>query len=116
MIDILGPTDFDVLNVSGAATLDGVLDMNSSYAGLAFGDSFEILVANNISGTFSSISNRRIGANWAWELDYGVDGAGNSIVTASVSQVPLPAAAWLFLSAIAGLAGAKRMSRSKRTA
>ena len=32
------------------------------------------------------------------------------------SPVPLPAAAWLFISAIAGLAGAKRMSRSKRTA
>jgi len=35
---------------------------------------------------------------------------------ANVSSVPLPAAAWLFLSAIAGLAGAKRLSRSKRTA
>ena len=116
LIDILDMTDFDVLNVSGAATLDGKLKMNSSYAGLAFGDSFEILVANNISGTFSSISNRRIGADWAWELDYGVDGAGNSIVTASVSQVPLPAAAWLFISAIAGLAGAKRLSRSKGAA
>ena len=35
---------------------------------------------------------------------------------AAVSPVPLPAAAWLFISAIAGLAGAKRLSRSKRTA
>ena len=34
----------------------------------------------------------------------------------AVSAVPLPAAAWLFISAIAGLAGAKRLSRSKRTA
>ena len=34
----------------------------------------------------------------------------------SVSAVPLPAAAWLFISAIAGLAGAKRLSRSKHTA
>ncbi len=32
------------------------------------------------------------------------------------SVVPLPAAAWLFISAIAGLAGAKRLTRSKRTA
>jgi hypothetical protein len=37
-------------------------------------------------------------------------------VTARVSAVPLPAAAWLFLSAIAGLAGAKRLSRSKGSA
>ena len=33
-----------------------------------------------------------------------------------VSPVPLPAAAWLFISAIAGLAGAKRLSRSKGSA
>lgn len=32
------------------------------------------------------------------------------------SAVPLPAAAWLFISAIAGLAGAKRLSRSKGSA
>jgi hypothetical protein len=35
---------------------------------------------------------------------------------AAVSAVPLPAAAWLFISAIAGLAGAKRMSRPKGSA
>ena len=34
----------------------------------------------------------------------------------AVSAVPLPAAAWLFISAIAGLAGAKRLSRSKGSA
>jgi len=34
----------------------------------------------------------------------------------SVSAVPLPAAAGLFISAIAGLAGAKRLSRSKGSA
>ena len=35
---------------------------------------------------------------------------------AAVSAVPLPAAAWLFISAIASLAGAKRLSRSKGSA
>ena len=34
----------------------------------------------------------------------------------AVSPVPLPAAAWLFISAIAGLVGAKRLSRSKGSA
>jgi hypothetical protein len=38
------------------------------------------------------------------------------INTSSASVVPIPAAAWLFISAIAGLTGAKRMSSSKRTA
>ena len=32
----------------------------------------------------------------------------------TLSPVPLPAAAWLFMSAIAGLAGAKQLSRSRR--
>ena len=36
--------------------------------------------------------------------------------TTQISPVPLPAAAWLFISAIAGLAGAKRLSRSKGSA
>jgi hypothetical protein len=36
--------------------------------------------------------------------------------TYNISPVPLPAAAWLFISAIAGLAGAKRLSRSKGSA
>jgi hypothetical protein len=37
-------------------------------------------------------------------------------ITTQISPVPLPAAAWLFISAIAGLAGAKRLSRSKGSA
>ena len=45
-----------------------------------------------------------------------VGGALNVTAFANVSSVPLPAAAWLFMSAIAGLAGAKRLSRSKSTA
>ena len=40
----------------------------------------------------------------------------NASALAYASPVPLPAAAWLFISAIAGLAGAKRLSRSKGSA
>ena len=46
----------------------------------------------------------------------GLSLAFGGVVLATPSPVPLPAAAWLFISAIAGLAGAQRMSRSKRTA
>jgi hypothetical protein len=38
------------------------------------------------------------------------------INTSTASVVPLPAAAWLLISAIAGWAGAKRLSRLKDTA
>ena len=40
----------------------------------------------------------------------------NTGVVNTTSVVPLPAAAWLFISAIAGLASAKRLSRAKGTA
>ena len=39
-----------------------------------------------------------------------------AVHSGDVSAVPLPAAAWLFISAIAGLASAKRLSRSKASA
>jgi hypothetical protein len=38
------------------------------------------------------------------------------VTPSDIPPVPLPAAAWLFISAIAGLAGAKRMSRPKGSA
>ena len=39
-----------------------------------------------------------------------------AVQSGDVSAVPIPAAAWLFISAIAGLAGAKRLSQSKGSA
>ena len=114
LIELLDLTGFGALNVSGTATLNGELKfVASDLAGLALGDSFDILIANAISGEFASVSNRTINEDWMWKLDYGLDG---SSVTATVSPVPLPAAAWLFISAIAALAGAKRLSRSKGSA
>ena len=50
------------------------------------------------------------------ELDYGPDGSGNNSETVAVSAVPLLAAAWLSISAIVDLTGAKRMRRSKLAA
>ena len=105
LIEILGMTpgtEYDVLSVTGSAILDGILDIDLDYAELVLGDSFDILIANAISGEFASISNRRIDEDWIWKLDYGPDGSGNNSVTATVSAVPLPAAVWLFISAIAG--------------
>jgi hypothetical protein len=46
----------------------------------------------------------------------GISIAVSGVALATPSPVPLPAAAWLFISAIAGLVGAKRLSRSKSTA
>ena len=54
---------------------------------------------------------------WCVSWGYcGLDGAFVYGTASAVSPVPLPAAAWLFISAIAGLAGAKRLSRPKGSA
>lgn len=73
--------------------------------------------------TMSASVLNAVGLNLDTEFDYfGYSIYSNQLgeVTNSAvintSVVPLPAAAWLFISAIAGLAGAKRLSRSKRTA
>ena len=76
----------------------------------------DILVAGSILGEFPSVSNGTIDEDWMWKLDYGLDGSSVTAIVSAVSDVHLPAAAWLFISAIAGLAGAKRLSRSKASA
>jgi hypothetical protein len=48
--------------------------------------------------------------------NWRISGLDMGYQSVEVSPVPLPAAAWLFISAIAGLAGAKRLSRSKGSA
>ena len=45
---LIAGTEYDVFN--DTATLDGVLDFDVDYAGLALGDSFGILSADVISG------------------------------------------------------------------
>ena len=56
-------------------------------------------------------------ARWEYQRYYDTGTYGQHVYAVfTPSPVPLPAAAWLFISAIAGLAGAKRMSRSKGSA
>ncbi|MEC9374996.1 MAG: hypothetical protein VYA80_01335 [Pseudomonadota bacterium] len=98
-------TEYDSLFVTGTATLDGELNFDLDYGSLALDDSFEILSAEVISGTFATIKNKRINEEWKWELSYDLDAVGTTdIITARVALVPIPAAVWLFGSAL-GLLG-----------
>jgi hypothetical protein len=125
-------------------TLTNILDIQGSIAGLGIvnqtllsgttGDfSYAYNSASNLnffdasgSSTLSANLLSAVGLDLGTEFDYfgytidsnqlgEVINAG-VINTSSASVVPIPAAAWLFISAIAGLTGAKRMSSSKRTA
>ena len=86
-IDIRGlhaGIEYDVLKVTGLVVLDGMLDIYWDYAGLAQGDSFNILVADTITGVFSSIRTPQISEGLVWKISYSTDGSGEDIVTASV--------------------------------
>jgi hypothetical protein len=48
------------------------------------------------------------GLGWNLEYLFDTDELGTDIVRLTVSQVPVPAAAWLFGSALLGLAGIAR--------
>ena len=81
------------------------------------------LIWNYPSLLYSGTSNRWDVASAVANSDFfmkvtprGQGGGSLYVDNIAVSTVPLPAAAWLFISAIAGLAGAKRLSCSKRTA
>ena len=77
---------------------------------------------DNIDNSFlgKTAVNKRLGyGDYIGDVDWGISAStSTSYVFArwAPSPVPLPAAAWLFISAIAGLAGAKRLSRSKGSA
>ena len=91
-----------------------------NYTTVGVSDSY--ISGSPIVGTMSFLGTTlaELGIPSSAALDY-FWGSGATLDSASFrvvppSAVPLPAAAWLFISAIAGLAGAKRLSRSKGSA
>jgi hypothetical protein len=67
---------------------------------------FDILLAEALTGEFSSIVSANSG--YQWSMNYILNEAGQDIARLGVSAVPLPAAGWLLLSGFALLAGIGR--------
>jgi hypothetical protein len=99
--------EYDGFDVLGVATLDGTLDI-FSWEGFEplDGATFDILSADTILGEFAFLDFG--GQGFTWDVSYILDGAGTDYVRLTVSSVPIPAAAWLFGSALLGLAVIKR--------
>ena len=111
---LLPGTEYDVLNVSGTASLDGNLnislfDLGSGLFTPHAGDSFDILTADLIQGSFGSLTLAALDPGLKWDISYLTDAIGTTdVVRLSVDAVPVPPAMWLFSSGLLGLIGVAR--------
>ena len=80
---------FNVLTVSGTATLDGKVEvlLDPSYAVTA-GTTFDIVTADTISGQFASIGHACISDTLHWEIVYNLDPVEPDTATLQVAQAP----------------------------
>jgi len=116
---LLAGTEYDVLNITGTATLNGTLkvsliDLGGGPFSPQLGDSFDILTAEMLSGQFTSLSFAYAPLfdpnHIAWRIDYLIDAIGTTDVVrlSVVEAVPIPATMWLFGSGLLGLLGVAR--------
>ncbi|TXT23052.1 MAG: hypothetical protein FD134_2296 [Gallionellaceae bacterium] len=126
---LLAGTQYDVLNVSGTAFLDGLLnvslyDLGGGLFAPHAGDYFDILTASTITGSFSSLSFATLSdPNLFWRVSYLTDAIGTTdVVRLSVAQnavVPAPVPepeTYAMLLAGLGLLGVAGRRRNKRAA
>ncbi len=115
---LIAGDEYDVLDVSGTATLGGVLttdfiDSGNGLFSASAGDVFDILSAETIAGEFDLLTLAVLGDGLFWDVNYLTDFSGTTdIVRLSVSAVPVPAAVWLFGSGFLGLIGMARRKKA----
>jgi hypothetical protein len=116
---LISGSEYDLLNVIGNANLAGILvvdlyDLGSGLFSPSLGDSFDILTAETITGQFDILALVALGNGLAWDIDYLIDAIDSTdIVRLSVVEaVPIPAAVWLFGSALFGLGAIARRKQN----
>ena len=82
---LLAGSEFDLLNVTGAANLEGALGADLGF-GVSLGDTFEVLTASSIVGTFDDLLLTDIsGFGLDWNVIYGA----TSVMLEVIDLLPL---------------------------
>lgn len=102
---------FDVLDISGIAALDGILDLtvDAEYAASAMdGDSFTIVEWDISSDAFATVNGLNFATGKFFTLDYGESGLTLTVNAQTVVGVPEPGMIALFGLSVAGIGFARR--------
>jgi hypothetical protein len=79
-------TEYDLLAVSGAVALNGALEVSLGFAPTE-GQTFTVLTAGSLSGTFSSITGLNIGGGLQLEPNYTATGLTLTVVSTSAATI-----------------------------
>ncbi len=114
---LLRGSEYDAYDVTGELILGGTLqavayDLGDGLFTPLAGDSFDLFTADNISGSFSVLDLWALDG-LAWDLRLIENGFNGKDVLrlSAVNTVPLPPAAWLFLTSLLGMVFLSRRQR-----
>jgi hypothetical protein len=72
-VEIAGSTAFDKLVISGTASLSGTLNIVTNGYTPRAGETFTVLTASSLSGTFSNVSLPSIWTGLGWQVQYSAN-------------------------------------------
>lgn len=101
---------YDALDITGDILLDGTLEItfDPNIVISSSGYVFDLIFANSIVGSFDTVLFSNLSSEWRAAISVFSATGNTQSLRLSISQVPIPAASWLFSSALLALVGVVR--------